>query len=147
MTAGVFDLWAVNLLVALVPAVDPEKQSKVNCAVGRCVLNDGVLVERRLVLDTTRMRVVGEGRVEFDDERLRLRMKPRAKTAQFLSLATPIEVVGPFDSFRIRVSPGDVVETVTRLATSVVWVPLQKLFGKRIPKDGGDVCAAPLAAE
>jgi len=38
------------------------------------------------------------------------------------------------------VSPGDVIETVGRLATSIVWVPLQKLAGKKLPADGADVC-------
>jgi AsmA family protein len=143
LRAGVFDLWAVNVLVALVPAVDQSKESKVNCAIGSFELLDGKLVDRTIILDTTRMRVTGHGTADFDQERMRLRMRPRAKTAQFFSLATPIEVAGPFDSFRIRVSPGDIVETVGRIATSVVWVPLQKLFGKRIPRDGADVCAMP----
>ncbi|MEX0959631.1 MAG: AsmA family protein [Burkholderiales bacterium] len=143
LRAGVFDLWAVNVLVALVPAVDQSKESKVNCAIGSFELLDGKLVDRTIILDTTRMRVTGHGTADFDQERMRLRLRPRAKTAQFLSLATPIEVAGPFDSFRIRVSPGDILETVGRIATSVIWVPLQKLFGKRIPRDGADVCASP----
>lgn len=146
MKAGVFDLWAVNVLIALVPAVDPSNESRVNCAVGRFLLENGKLVDRTVLLDTTRMRVTGKASADFDAERMRLRMKPRAKTAQFLSLATPIEVVGPFNDFKVRVSPGDVLETVTRLATSVVWVPLQKLFGSKTPEDGADVCTAPLAS-
>jgi len=32
------------------------------------------------------------------------------------------------------------LETVGRLVTSVIWVPLQKIAGKKIPADGGDVC-------
>ena len=146
LRAGVFDMWAVNVLVALVPAVDSAKESKVNCAIGSFELLDGKLVDRTIILDTTRMRVTGSGTADFDQERMRLRLRPRAKTAQFFSLATPIEVAGPFDSFRIRVSPGDVAETVGRIATSVVWVPLQKLFGRRIPRDGADVCAMPPVA-
>ena len=146
MKAGVFDLWAVNVLVALVPAVDPSKESRVNCAVGRFVLENGKLVDRTVLLDTTRMRVTGKASADFNAEQMRMRMKPRAKTAQFLSLATPIEVAGPFNNFKVRVSPGDVLETVTRLATSVVWVPLQKLFGNKTPEDGADVCTAPLAS-
>jgi len=29
---------------------------------------------------------------------------------------------------------------VGRLATSILWVPLQKIAGKKIPADGSDVC-------
>jgi hypothetical protein len=145
MKSGIFDLWAVNVLVALVPVVDPSKESRVNCAVGRFELNDGKLEDRGIILDTTRMRVVGTGNVDFDQQKVRLRMRPQAKTAQFLSLATPVEVNGSFTDFKVGVSPGDVVETVGRVTTSVIWVPLQKLFGKKIPKDGADVCADPFA--
>ncbi|CAN0475253.1 unnamed protein product, partial [Phaeothamnion confervicola] len=127
-------------LVALVPAVDPDKASKVNCAVGRFDLSDGKLVDRFIVMDTSRMRVTGKGKANFTDEHFDLRMNPQAKSAQFLSLATPIQVSGPFDKFKISVSAGDIIGTVGRLTTSILWVPLQKLFGKKIPVDGSDVC-------
>lgn len=144
MQSGIFDLWAVNVLVALVPAVDPGKASKVNCAIGRFDLHDGKLSDRIIVLDTGRMRVVGKGSADFDAESLDLRMRPQAKSAQFLSLATPIRVSGTFSNFKIGVAPGGMIETVGRLATSIVWVPLQKLFGKKIPADGADVCQVAL---
>lgn len=140
MQSGIFDLWAVNVLVALAPAVDPSKASKVNCAIGRFDLSDGKLVDRVILMDTSRMRVTGKGKADFAAENLDLRMRPQAKTAQFLSLATPIRVSGTFDKFSIGVSPGDVAETVGRLATSIIWVPLQKLAGKKLPADGADVC-------
>ena len=140
MQSGIFDLWAVNVLVALVPAVDPGKASKVNCAIGRFDLKDGKLVDRTILLDTSRMRVTGKGKANFLEENFDLRMRPQAKTAQFLSLATPIQVSGPFNNFKIGVSPGDILGTVARLVTSIFWVPLQKLAGKKIPADGSDVC-------
>jgi hypothetical protein len=40
----------------------------------------------------------------------------------------------------VGVSAGDIIGTVGRLTTSILWVPLQKLFGKKIPADGADVC-------
>jgi uncharacterized protein involved in outer membrane biogenesis len=144
MKSGIFDLWAVNVLVALVPAVDPGKESHVNCAIGRFSLKDGQLAERSIVLDTTRMRVLGAGSADFKSEKISLRLQPASKSAQFFSLATPVQVTGTFTDFKIGVSPGDVAETVGRLATSIFWVPLQKMFGKKIPPDGADVCQAPL---
>ena len=122
MQSGIFDLWAVNVLVALVPAVDPGKASKVNCAIGRFELSDGQLVDRTILMDTSRMRVTGRGKANFTDENFDLHMRPQAKPAQFLSLATPIRVSGPFTNFKIGVSPGDILETVGRLATSIFWV-------------------------
>ncbi|MFN0038085.1 MAG: AsmA family protein [Burkholderiales bacterium] len=142
MQAGIFDLWAVNILVALVPAVDPGKASKINCAIGRFQLGDGKLVEKSIVLDTSRMRVTGKGGADFNTENVKLNMRPQAKSAQFLSLSTPIEVSGTFTKFNIGVAPGGIIETVGRLATSILWVPFQKLAGKTIPADGSDVCNA-----
>lgn len=144
MQAGVIDLWAVNVLVALASKVDPEKASKVNCAIGRFKLHDGILTDQGIVLDTTRIRVTGTGKANFAKEQFALRMRPQSKTAQFFSLATPLSVTGSFDNFHINVSPGDVLETIGRLVTSIIWVPLQKLGGKEMPANGSDVCTSTL---
>lgn len=144
LQAEVFDLWAANLLIALASRVDPSSASTINCGIGRFTLTEGLLTERQLLLDTTRVRVQGTGRANFGDESIELRLRPQPKRAQFFSLATPIEVTGRFDDFHIRLNPGDVLATAGRLATSLLWVPLQKLFGKDLPADGADVCAAPL---
>jgi hypothetical protein len=140
LPAGVFDLWAVNLFVALLPTLDPSNTSVVNCAVGRFTLNDGKLMQKQLVIDTSRMRVNGNAQVTFADEQVRVRLQPQAKTAQFLSLATPIEVNGSFDQFKVGPNPGDIMQTIARLATSIIWVPIQKLMGEKLPADGADVC-------
>jgi uncharacterized protein involved in outer membrane biogenesis len=108
--------------------------------VGRFSLNDGKLVQRQLVIDTSRMRVNGDAQVNFADEQLHIRMQPQAKTAQFLSLATPIEVNGSFNQFKVGPNPGDIMQTIVRLATSIIWVPIQKLMGEKLPVDGADVC-------
>lgn len=145
LRSGVFDMWAVNVLTALLPAIDPANESRVNCAIARFGLDNGKLTQRELVIDTSQMRVTGNSSVDFNDEKLMMRLQPQAKTAQFLSLATPIEVSGTFSKFQVGVRPGDVVETVVRLATSIVWVPIKKLFSEKVPVDGSDVCTLRLA--
>ncbi len=144
LRAGVFDLWAVNLLVALLPTVDPKNESTVNCAVGRFALADGKLAQKQLVIDTSRMRVTGTTAIDFGSEQVHMRLQPQAKAAQFLSLATPIEVRGSFTDYDIGPNPGDVVETAIRLATSIVWVPIKRLFSEKVPADGADVCRVSL---
>jgi uncharacterized protein involved in outer membrane biogenesis len=139
-------MWAVNVLTALLPTINPNNESKVNCAVGRFGLDNGKLSQRALVIDTSQMRVTGNSSVDFTDEKLNIRLQPQAKTAQFLSLATPIEVSGSFSKFQVGVRPGDVVETVVRLATSIIWVPIKKLFSEKVPLDGSDVCVLPPAS-
>ena len=146
LRSGVFDMWAVNVLTALLPTINPNNESRVNCAVGRFGLDHGKLVQRTLVIDTSQMRVTGNSSVDFANETLNIRLQPQAKTVQFLSLATPIEVSGNFSKFQVGVRPGDVVETVVRMATSIIWVPIKKLFSEKVPVDGNDVCLLPPAS-
>jgi uncharacterized protein involved in outer membrane biogenesis len=140
LRAGVFDMWAVNLFVALLPTLDPERASVVNCAIGRFALKGGKLSQEQLVIDTSRMRVTGTASADFGSERIAMRLQPQAKSAQFFSLATPIEVKGSFRDFDVGPNAGDLLQTVLRMATSVVWVPLQTLFSEKVPLDGSDVC-------
>ena len=142
MKADMLDLWAVNLFIALLPTIDPKNQSTVNCAIGRFTLTDGKLNQRQLVIDTTKVRVTGNTDIDLAKETLHMRLQPQAKTAQFLSLATPLEVTGSFDKFSIGPNAGDVLETIVRFATSVVWVPIKRLFSDKVPEDGSDICPA-----
>ena len=140
LKAGIFDLWAVNLLVALLPAVDPASESQVNCAVGRFDLRDGKLTQDEILMDTSRMRVNGVGKVDFATEALAFRLVPKAKSPQFLSLATPVQVSGKITDFKVSVAGSDVLETTGRLLTSIFVVPIQKLTQRSLPRDGADVC-------
>jgi uncharacterized protein involved in outer membrane biogenesis len=146
LRAGIFDLWAVNLFLALIPAVDPASESKVNCALGRFDLKDGILTHQAILMDTSRMRVTGQGRVDFPEEQLLLKLAPQAKTAQFFSLSTPVQVTGSFTDFKVGLVPGALAETTVRLLTSVFVVPIQKLTQGSMPRDGADVCTAALQA-
>ena len=141
LQSGIFDLWAANLLFALAEKADPSLSSKINCGIGRFTLTNGVLQERQIVLDTTRVRVGGSGQADFRDESLSLYFRPQPKLAQFFSLATPIAVGGSFTKPEVGTAPGAILETIARLGTSLIWVPLQKLFGNEIPADGADVCS------
>jgi hypothetical protein len=78
---------------------------------------------------------------EFKAEDIHLYVQPRAKTPQFLSFPLPIEVGGKFTDFHVGVRAADVLETLAQFATSVVWVPIESLFGRETPSDGHDVCA------
>ncbi len=147
MRAGIFDLWAVNLFIALVPAVDPAQESKVNCAIGRFDVRNGKLSQDAVFMDTSRMRVSGAAQVNFGTERLQLLLVPKPKRPQFFSLATPVQVSGSLTDPQIGVAPGGVAETLARQVFSIVLVPIQKLTERDIPRDGADVCANAMRAE
>jgi hypothetical protein len=138
--SGVLDLWAVNLLSGLLPAIDPSHQSKINCAIGKFQLKNGILKEKQLQIDTTKMRVTGTLLADFKSEEIYTQLRPQAKEVQFLSLSTPVNVTGTFKNFNIGLSVGDIAETIVRLGTSVFWVPLKKLFSEKMVSDGSDIC-------
>lgn len=138
--SGVLDLWAVNILTGLLPVVDPDKASKINCAIGKFSLKNGVLSEKQLQIDTSRMRVDGIFMADFKSEQIFAKLRPQAKEVQFLSLSTPVQLTGTFSDYKIGLSAGDVIETVVRLGTSIFWVPIKKLFAEKMIADGSDIC-------
>ena len=142
--AGVFDLWSVNVFLALLPFIDPRAESRVNCVVGRFDLNDGKLRDDTLVIDTTRVRVRGAGGANFETEALGFRFRPRAKGLALLSLQTPLQVTGTFTDYSVGVEAGDVLATILRLLGSVIVVPFEWLTQGPLPRDGADVCTDPL---
>jgi hypothetical protein len=122
------------------PAVDSSSASKVNCAIGRFDLNDGKLSEKTFLIDTTGMRVSGKARADFGTEDILLYAEPRAKRPQLLTFPLPIEVDGKFTDFHVGVTAADVLEVLAQFATSVVWMPIERVFGTEAPSDGHDVC-------
>ena len=139
--ADVFDLWTVNLLLAVMPTVDQGPQSKVNCIIAGLAFRDGLAAQKSLLMDTTNMQVDGEIKANFKTEEIDILLKPHAKVPQFFSLATPVQVGGNFSDFGASPAPGALIGTVIRLLTSIVTVPVQSLFREKIPEDGEAACA------
>jgi hypothetical protein len=140
LKSGVFDLWAVNVFVALLPTLDDASASRVNCAVARFDLRDGRLQQDSLLVDTTRLRATGTAQVDFRDETLLVRLQPRAKRPQFFSLPLPVEVSGRLTDFKVGVPARSAVATVAGFFGSVVSTPIRLLSDKPLPADGADVC-------
>jgi uncharacterized protein involved in outer membrane biogenesis len=137
-----FELWAVNLLTAVLPKLDSAATSKINCAVFRFDLKDGEMKEDAIFTDTTKMTVGGEAKVNFKTETVYLTMAPKAKKAEFFSLATPIQVKGTFTDYNIGMQPGGLIGTAIRFITSPIVVPIQRVFNERAPAEGKAACSA-----
>ena len=139
LKAGIIDLWAVNLIAAVVSKKD-EDASKINCVVGRWTLKDGLLKPDVFLIDTTKIRICAKGQVDFRKEHLDLKMAPTPKKPEYFSLATPIEVKGSFDDFGVGIQSGGLIGTAVKFVASPVTTTLQRLTGKELPADGADVC-------
>jgi uncharacterized protein involved in outer membrane biogenesis len=144
LRAGVLDLWAVNLLAAIVTASyskDDEKSSKINCVIGRWAMKDGVLKPDAFVIDTSKIRICGKGQIDFKQKTIQLTVAPVPKKPQFFSLATPLAVRGKFSDFNVGIRSGGVFGTAVKFITSPLHVPLRRLAGQGLPEDGSDVCS------
>ncbi len=141
-SAGIIDLWAVNLLSAVMSGVTKKDESVINCVVVRFGIEDGVMKEKAIYMDTTKMRVAGNAEINFKTRRIDITMAPKAKKPQFFSLATPIQIKGSFDDFGLGIRPGGLTGSVISFVTSPVTVPFRRIFSKDAPEDGREACEA-----
>ena len=147
VSSSLVDLWAVNLLSAVVSsAIKDDKQPQINCAISRFRLENGLMTAEQLAVDTSRIRICGEGEISFVDESFDLVVKPNAKRPEFFSLATPLAVRGKFDDFRIGMKTGILTlgTTATKFVISPITTPFKRLFKDDLPEDGADICSLPI---
>ena len=140
LNAGIFDLWAVNLFTALMPSLDDDSKSKVNCLVARFGVDDGIMRPTALLIDSTRIQASGDGVVDFKAETIEFKAKPKSKRPQMFSANTPVQVRGKFSDFKVGLPPGALAGTVFRMVTSPVVVPFKWVFTTKEPADGRVAC-------
>ena len=146
LRSGVFSLWSVNLVLALVPLIDPGGEARLNCVVGRFDLKDGKLSDDKIIIDTTRVRVRGAGSANLASEQLAFVFRPRAKGFAPFRLQTPLRVSGTLTDYRIGIEGRDLLESVLRLIASPILLPIEWFILGPLPRDGADVCTNPLRA-
>jgi hypothetical protein len=146
LRVGVFNLWSVNLVLNLLPLIDPGGASRVNCVVGRFDLHDGTLSDDKFLIDTTRVRVRGSGRANLASEELAFVFRPRAKGLAVFRLQTPLRVSGTLTDQRFGFNRRDVVDSTLRMIASPILLPIEWLRHGPLPHDGADVCTDPLRA-
>ncbi|MGQ0664421.1 MAG: AsmA family protein [Pseudomonadota bacterium] len=141
------DLLGADAVAVLTPLQGGHAQTKLNCAVGRIDVRDGLANLRALVVDTGQMTVSGEGTVNLAKEEFHLLVRPRPKEATLVSLAVPIRVRGTLANPQFLPDPGAVaLGVVGAIAGTGLLGPLGLLVplmstGQR----GGNPCVAALA--
>jgi hypothetical protein len=144
LRGGMFNLWSANLVLKLLPLIDPGPKSQVNCIVARMDLKDGDLSDDKIVIDTTRVRIRGSGHASLRTEELALVFRPRAKGPGLFRLQTPLRVSGTLSDQRFGFDPGDVFFSTWRMIASPILVPIERFTLGPLPRDGADVCRDPL---
>jgi hypothetical protein len=138
--AAIFDLWAVNLLSALSKKVDDEPESVINCILARFTLEGGLMQDRIIFMDTTRMSVLGKANIDFNRASLDVYAKPEAKRPEFFSVAIPVGVSGKFEDWGLDIGIVPVAWAGVSFITSPVHVPIRRLFGGDKPLEGEAAC-------
>jgi uncharacterized protein involved in outer membrane biogenesis len=146
LRAGVFNFWSVNLVLTLLPMIDPRAPSQVNCMVGRFDLRDGIFGDDKIVIDTTAVRIRGAGQVNLETEQLDFVFRPRAKGFAVFRLQNPLRVTGTLTDQRIGLDHRDAVASTLRLIASPVLWPIEWFTLGPLPRDGSDICTDPLRA-
>ncbi len=86
-----------------------DKNIPIRCMVANFNAVDGDFKVQDLVLDTTKVNIVGDGDVNFADESLHLRLASRLKTFSLASLRGPILVTGTLSKPKFRPDTSKVV--------------------------------------
>ena len=141
-SAGVIDLWAVNLLSAIMDKSTEKDESEINCVVVRFGMKDGLMKEKAIYLDTSNMRIAGTSEIDFGTRQLSVRLAPKAKKPEFFSMAVPIQVTGSFDDFGFRVGSLRLAGQIASFVTSPIHVPIRRIFTQDAPADGVEACTA-----
>jgi uncharacterized protein involved in outer membrane biogenesis len=139
-SSGVIDLWAVNLLSAIMDKSTEKDESEINCVVVRFGIKDGVMSERAIYLDTSKMRIAGKADINFVEEEIDIKMAPKAKNPEFFSVAIPIKLKGSFDDFGIKIGVFRMAGQVVSFVTSPFHVPIRRVFTEEEPADGEAAC-------
>jgi uncharacterized protein involved in outer membrane biogenesis len=144
--AGIIDLWAVNLVAAILSRTD-KQQSQINCAIGRWSANNGMLAPDVFLIDTSKIRICSTGTVDLNQARMDLRVEPMAKKPEFFNLATPLEIHGSFDDINLQIEKGAMLGTALKFITSPVHVPIRRIVTEAVPEDGSDACKMALGPQ
>jgi len=141
MAADVLDLWAGNLLFAMLPAPESANSRKrFNCVVARFDVESGIMKTSSLLLDSTDIIIRGRGEINIPDRTLDIVTVPQAKREKFLSMSTPVRISGPWGDFNVGVEGAGFIGVMFRWWMALIYVPYKWLTGENFPADGLETC-------
>jgi uncharacterized protein involved in outer membrane biogenesis len=111
-------------VLAVLAAGDEEKEKgmvPVQCLVSRFEVQDGVMMTRALVLETSDSTVTGSGTIDLGQEALDVTLLAHPKDASVLTASTPVAIKGTFREPQIDVVSEELAEKgLAALALGVV---------------------------
>ena len=106
-----------------------DASSPIRCVVADFAAENGKMAARTLVMDTEAEKILGEGSVDFTNERYDLRLNAKSKKASMLALRGPILVDGSFKSPNIHPAVAPITARVgASVALGVAATPVAALL-------------------
>jgi uncharacterized protein involved in outer membrane biogenesis len=94
MRASLAELAATNLRGLQMLLARSEREAPVRCALASFQARNGTFVARKLMIDTDRMLITGEGEIRFGGETLDVRVHGEPKGVRLIRLSAPVTVQG-----------------------------------------------------
>ena len=121
-----FDMLSTDVIQSISPWASPRRAARINCAVARFDVRNGIAISRATVIDSRRATVVGDGAIDLGRERVDFTVSPSVKDAGLVSLTVPIRISGSFDDPSIALHSGRLakktVGAVADLAESIIGI-------------------------
>jgi uncharacterized protein involved in outer membrane biogenesis len=98
-----------------------DANTPIRCLVADFVFENGIADAKMLVVDTEAAKILGQGAIDFREERYDLELKAQSKRPSLLALRGPIEIDGSFKAPSVHPETGPVMARVgTSIALGVV---------------------------
>jgi hypothetical protein len=141
-----FDRLSTDVIESISPWASPRRAARINCAVARFDVRNGIAISRATVIDGERATLVGDGAIDLGREMIGFTVSPSVKDAGLVSLTVPIRISGPLGDPSVSLDSGrlaqDTVGAVRDLAESIgSFVGIVGASGK-----ARNPCVAALAA-
>lgn len=105
------------------------KDARILCSYGAYVINDGIAVNKTLLLLTDKAVVTGNGYIDLRQERIKMRLSPRPVDKSLISLASDVDISGTLASPEFHLNKGSVAKNVGKTAVGVALGPLGMILG------------------
>lgn len=97
MKSGIADKLLSGLFTALMPSLEKEQKTEINCVIGHFAVENGVANIDTLFADTARLQLVGSGNINIAKDKYDMKLTPQAKQTTLLDIAPAIRVGGPLN--------------------------------------------------
>jgi uncharacterized protein involved in outer membrane biogenesis len=91
----------IDLAGAVPLILGGDKTAALHCAATSFAVNDGIIVPRLLIIDTSAVRIEGDGTINLKEERYDIRLKAKSKKFSIFALRGPIEIGGTFKNPKV----------------------------------------------